>query len=297
MEPIKRIHHITAIAGPPKENLHFYRDILGLKLVKQTVNFDDKNTYHFYFSNKDMDNGTILTFFPWDTRNRGVKGSGQVGRIAFSVPKGSLPYWQKRLKEHGIDFNETAQFKRPGIAFEDKHTLRLAIVETDIEKDSNDIIGFYGVELLSSQPDLTRMTLIDELGLRELEATSDYYHLETVGEEAHHIIIPRVAPKRGRDGVGTVHHIAWSMPTYESQLKWQEYLSDQGHCVTEVKDRKYFKAIYMRERGHVLFEYATDAPGFAVDEPVEFLGQRLMLPEQYESQRAEIEASLPKLDL
>lgn len=297
MEPIKRIHHITAIAGPPQENLHFYRDILGLKLIKQTVNFDDTNTYHFYFSNKDMDDGTVLTFFPWDTRNRGVKGSGQVGRIAFSVPSGSLNHWKNHLKTHNIDFNESNMFGQDGIIFEDNHTLRLAIVETDKVKDSNDIIGFYGVELLSAKPEETHDTLRKELGLNELDSTTDFYHLETDGEERHHIVIPRVAPQRGRDGVGTVHHIAWSMPDDARQLEWQEYLESQGHRVTEVKDRNYFKAIYMREKGHVLYEYATDGPGFAVDEPIETLGQKLMLPEQYESQREEIESTLPKVEL
>lgn len=297
MEAIQRIHHITAIAGPPQENLHFYRDVLGLKLVKQTVNFDDIGTYHFYFSNKNMDNGTILTFFPWDTRNRGVKGSGQVGRIAFSVPKGSLPYWQDRLSEFGISSEETDMFGSPGISFEDNHTMHLAIVEVDQEATDHDIIGFFGSALLSAHPDKTRKTLVKDLGLKELAESPEYYHFETVGVERHHIVVPRRAISRGRDGVGTVHHIAWSMPDDLNQKEWQDFLIDRGYRVTEIKDRNYFKAMYMREKGHVLFEYATDEPGFAIDEPVESVGQKLMLPEQYESQRQEIEAKLPKIEL
>ncbi|MGO4941838.1 ring-cleaving dioxygenase [Ruoffia tabacinasalis] len=297
MEPVKHLHHITAIAGPPQENLHFYRDVLGLKLIKQTVNFDDVNTYHFYFSNKGMDDGTILTFFPWDTRNRGVKGSGQVGRIAFSVPNGSLEHWKKHLETHDVVFEESNMFGNRGIIFEDNHTLRLAIVETDAENKDSDILGFYGVELLSSRPEATRDTLRDQLGLEELEATLEFFHLETIGEQRHHIIIPKEAPARGRDGVGTVHHVAWSMEDDLKQQEWRKYLQDEGFHVTEVKDRNYFKAMYMREKGHVLFEYATDGPGFAVDEPVDALGQKLMLPEQYESQREEIERTLPKVEL
>ncbi|WP_235956158.1 VOC family protein [Ruoffia halotolerans] len=273
MEPVKHLHHITAIAGPPQENLHFYRDVLGLKLIKQTVNFDDVNTYHFYFSNKGKDDGTILTFFPWDTRNRGVKGSGQVGRIAFSVPNGSLEHWKKHLETHDVIFEESNMFGNRGIIFEDNHTLRLAIVETDEENNNSDILGYYGVELLSSQPEATRDTLRDQLGLEELEATLEFFHLETVEEQRHHIIIPKEAPARGRDGVGTVHHVAWSMEDDHKQQEWCEYLQDEGFHVTEVKDRNYFKAMYMREKGHVLFEYATDGPGFADDEPLNALGQ------------------------
>lgn len=298
MDKVRRIHHLTAIAGPAQENYDFYSKVLGLRLVKQTVNFDDTATYHFYFSNQNVDLGTILTFFPWSTRNRGVKGSGQVGRMALSIPKNSLEYWTNRLEDHGVQVESSSMFGKEGIIFEDSHTLRLAMVELDEERDNNEIVGFYGAELLSSAPEASAKQLVDELGLELLDIEDDdYYHLETVGDEAHHIVIPKVSMKRGRDGVGTVHHIAWSMQDKNELEEYQALFQEKGHNVTEVKDRNYFKSIYKREVGHVLYEYATDDPGFAVDEDFEQLGQKLMLPEQYEGMREEIEAQLPELKL
>ena len=164
-------------------------------------------------------------------------------------------------------------FGNRGINFEDNHTLRLTFVETDAENKDSDTLGFYGVELLLSRPEATQYTLCDQLGLEELEATLEFFRLENIGELRQHIIIPTQAPARGRDGIGTVHHVAWSMEDDLKQQEWCEYLQDEGFHVTEVKDRNYFKAMYMREKGHVLFEYATDGPGFADDEPLNALGQ------------------------
>ncbi|XJS10005.1 ring-cleaving dioxygenase [Aerococcaceae bacterium WGS1372] len=270
---------------------------MGLKLIKQTVNFDDPKKHHFYYSNKNVDNGTILTFFPWNTKNRGLKGSGQVGRIIFSVPKGSIAYWQERLTQFEVLYEVNELFGQSIIHFDDTHSVRLAIIESKIESDNHDIIGFFGVELLSDVPEKTRETLVKDLGLNELSSSEEYLRFETVGDIKHTILIPKETAARGRDGVGTVHHIAWSMPDEDIQKQWQIDLLKRSYCVTDIKDRNYFKAMYMKEFGGVIFEFATDGPGFSIDEPVDSLGQKLMLPEQYEAKREEIMNNLPKFTL
>ncbi|PCF84991.1 VOC family protein [Staphylococcus intermedius] len=296
MEPIKHIHHISAIVGHPKENKDFYEKVLNLRLVKKTVNFDDPGTYHLYFSNDNVDPGTIMTFFPWANAYNGRVGSGQVGRIAFRIPKNSKDYWIQRLNDNNVETTETEPFRRPTIEFEDIHGLDLALVESDEESDTNKILGFHGSVLLSLRPVETLKELVDDLGLTELEHDADYFHFETAGDLKHHIIIPKTPLLEGRWGVGTVHHIAWSVDNDEQHLAWQKYLMSQGYHVTEVKDRNYFKAIYTKERGHIIFEFATIPPGFDRDEPKDQLGQKIMLPPQYENQREELLANLPDLD-
>lgn len=298
MHKINRIHHLTAIGGPAQENYDFYHQVLGLRLVKQTVNFDDEETYHFYFANQAADEGTILTFFPWENDKQGRKGGGQVGRMAFSIPKGSLDYWRKRLENHQVEVQDNDEFGTAGIAFEDSHTVRLALIESDKTASENDILGFFGAELLSINPAESHKQLIEELGLSDLgDLHPDYHTLETLGEEKHRIIIPKEKIGYGRLGIGTVHHIAWSMPTPEDLNEYLTFFKNKKYNVTQVKDRKYFESIYVRDQGKVLYEFATDGPGFAVDEPEDKLGQKLMLPDQFESQRSEIEAKLPKLVL
>jgi len=297
MEAIKKIHHISAIVGHPQENLEFYRDVLGLRLIKQTVNFDDTGVYHLYFADENATPGTVITFFPWANAPYGIVGSGQVGTIAFRIPKGRLGEWEIYLNDQGIDTERTELFGKETLEFEDIHRLDLALVEGEEEGNNRDILGFHGAALYSSNPKETRNTLVDDMGLTELEEANDTAHFETAGDEAHHIVVPHTTLPEGVWGPGTVHHIAWSLPNSEVQLAWQEKLRDLGYGVTQVKDRNYFSAIYMRERGHVTFEFATDEPGFTVDEPLEELGQKLMLPPQYEDQRARFEQELPELKL
>ncbi|MTV23725.1 VOC family protein [Staphylococcus delphini] len=296
MEPIKNIHHISAIVGHPKENKDFYENVLNLRLVKKTVNFDDPGTYHLYFSNDNVDPGTIMTFFPWANAYDGRVGSGQVGRIAFRIPKNAKDYWIQRLKDYEIETTETELFHRPTIEFEDVHGLDLALVESDEEGETNKIVGFHGSVLLSLRPEETAKELTDDFGLTELEHDADYFHFETVGALKHHILIPKIPLPNGRWGVGTGHHIAWSVDNDEQHLAWRKELISQGYPVTEVKDRNYFNAIYTKERGHIIFEVATVGPGFERDEPKDQLGQKLMLPPQYESEREALLAQLPELD-
>ncbi|WP_342387844.1 VOC family protein [Salinicoccus bachuensis] len=297
MEAIRRIHHITAIVGDPNENLRFYRDVLGLRLIKQTVNFDDPGVYHLYFSNDDVTPGTVITFFPWTNGLVGRKGSGQVGRIAFRIPAGSMKSWKSHLAEQNIEVSMTELFGRKTLEFQDVHGLDLALVEGDRELADTRILGFHGAVLLSSHPEGTKDFLAQKLGLKLLDIDGDINHFETVGEEQHHIVIALPPMPNGRWGSGTVHHIAWSVPSEDVQRDWQKQLLDDGADVTEVKDRSYFRSIYMTDPGDVIMEFATDGPGFDVDEEKSKLGTELKLPEQYEHLRAEYEKSLPELNI
>ncbi|MGX7025803.1 VOC family protein [Vagococcus hydrophili] len=292
MESIRRIHHISAIVGEPKDNVRFYETILKLRLVKQTVNFDEPETYHLYYGNDLAEPGTLITFFPWSTTSRGRVGSGQVGRIAFRIPKGAMSYWNERLTSFDINFEISQMFNRPTMSFEDSHGLAIALVEGEEESKDTRILGFHGTALLSSQPKDTMETLRDDLGLQLVLENEDSFHLETVGPEKHHIIVPKEKLPRGRFGVGTVHHIAWSVPDDNAHREWQTYLFEEKYGVTEIKDRQYFKAIYFVEKGNVVFEIATDGPGFTINESLEELGQNLMLPPQYEYMREALVKSL-----
>lgn len=297
MQPIDHIHHISAIVGDPQANVAFYRDVLGLRLVKQTVNFDDPYTYHLYYSNQAIDNGTIITFFPWANAHAGRVGSGQVGRIAFRIPKGTSDYWQEKLTTAGIQVQESTLFNQKTLELTDVHDLALALVESEQSADSPDILGFHGAVLLSAQPAATRQTLTQDLGLQLLKETETSSHFQTVGKWQHEIVVPHQIMPAGRWGVGTVHHIAWSVPTDAVQKEWQTYLHGEQYGVTEVKDRNYFHAVYFQERGAIIFEIATEAPGFLVDEPLASVGEKLMLPPQFEAQRNDIMAHLPQLHI
>ncbi|TRM10944.1 ring-cleaving dioxygenase [Lentibacillus cibarius] len=297
MEAIKNIHHISAIVGDPNENLKFYRDVLGLRLVKQTVNFDDPGVYHLYFADYYGTPGTVITFFPWPNNNYGRKGSGQVGRIAFSVPRGSLDNWKAHLTKQNIQVEMTQLFGRDTLEFDDVHGLELAIVEGETSADHHDILGFHGAVLLSGYPEGTNGLLTGLMGLKALDRHGDNHHFETVGEDKHHIITSIPPQPAGRFGIGTVHHIAWSVPDMEVLKAWQSALKEEGFRVTAVKDRSYFNSIYTGEKGNIVFEFATDGPGFDLDEDMESLGTALKLPEQYEHKREEYETMLPKLDI
>ena len=294
MEPLKRIHHISATVGDPNENLKFYRDILKLKLVKKTVNFEDENTYHLYFSNQNVDDGTIMTFFPREDDLYGKVGGGQVRTIGFSIPKQSFKYWIEQLNLHQVKFSEELFNNKRSLVFKDPHNLSIVLVETEIEATDNNILGFYGVELLSTKPSETVQFLIHKMGLLLNEITGEFYHLEMVGKEKHQIIVNKATHEKGRLGIGTVHHIAWSVPDADHLVKWKENLEKERKLL-EIQNRKYFLSTYMRDPGSIIYELATEGPGFLVDETLEQLGQKLMLPEKYEPERDDIEASLPKL--
>ena len=305
------LHHITAIAGNAARNLAFYTETLGLRLVKKTVNFDDPSTYHLYFGDETGSPGTILTFFPWEHAAAGRLGVGQTEQIAFRVPASSLGWWTQRLIERGV--THEAPEKRFGetvLAFSDPDGTRLALVgvpDVDLEpawKDggvSSDhaIRGVHGVTLLLESGDTTGAILEGVFGFIKAgqEGAITRYQAPNVKIGANVDLHSVGQFLRGRPGRGSVHHIAFRAKDDADEEAMARKAADLfGLATTEQKDRNYFRSIYFREPGGVLFEIATDAPGFAVDEPAETLGQALKLPHQFEQHRAEIEAALPQLE-
>lgn len=296
------IHHITAIVGHPQENVDFYAGVLGLRLVKKTVNFDDPGTYHLYFGNEGGKPGTIITFFPWAGARQGVIGDGQVGVTSYVVPAGAMKFWEERLEKFKVPFTKMERFGEQYLEFDDPHGLHLEIVERE-EGEVNSwtfgevppesaIKGFGGATLLSTQPAKTADLLENIMGLEVLGQEGDFIRYRSSADIGNIIDLKLTPIGRGQMGVGTVHHIAWRAIDDQDQLDWQKHVADNGYGVTPVQDRNYFNAIYFREHGEILFEIATDPPGFAHDESQETMGVKLMLPEQYEPQRDKIESVL-----
>ncbi|CAM4139695.1 ring-cleaving dioxygenase [Lederbergia lenta] len=296
------IHHITAIVGHPQENVDFYSGILGLRLVKKTVNFDDPGTYHLYFGDKGGKPGTIITFFPWIGAQQGVIGAGQVGVTSYVVPTGALSYWEKRLEKFHIPFTKTERFDEEYLTFADPHGLQLEIVERE-EGEENEwefsgitpdvaIKGFGGATLLSTQPEKTAELLEKVMGLEQIGKAGGLIRFQSSSDIGNIIDLKVAQVERGQMGVGTVHHIAWRAKDDGDQLNWKEHVENYGYRVTPVQDRNYFNAIYFREHGEILFEIATDPPGFAHDETPGTMGESLKLPEQYEIHRDKLEQLL-----
>lgn len=304
------IHHITAISSFAAENLEFYRNVLGLRLVKKTVNFDDPYTYHLYYGDSAGSPGTIMTFFPWEASPRGKSGAGMITATAFSIPEGSIEYWENHLTTHGIEIKESIRFGDRVIQFEDPHGLILELIETPLARSINGpkhssipaahaIIGFHSATALHHSVEETKILLTDAMGMVLHDREQDRYRFKMKNEESFgHFYDVVVDPQAesGRQGAGTVHHIAFRTPTDDSQNGWQKSIREHGFSVTPVRDRKYFKSIYFHAPGGILFEIATDPPGFAIDENQENLGSGLLLPDQYEPMRSEIENRLPKLE-
>ncbi|MCY7836022.1 ring-cleaving dioxygenase [Bacillus haynesii] len=296
------IHHITAIVGHPQENVDFYAGVLGLRLVKKTVNFDDPGTYHLYFGNEGGKPGTIITFFPWVGARRGVIGDGQVGVTSYIVPKGAMAFWENRLAKFNVPYTKMNRFGEEYLEFDDPHGLHLEIVEREEgEKNNwkigeitpdNAIKGFGGATLLSKQPKKTAELLEKVMGLEKVGEEGDFVRFRSSGDIGNMIDLKLTTIGSGQMGTGTVHHIAWRAIDDNDQLEWQKYVAENGYRVTPVQDRNYFNAIYFREHGEILFEIATDPPGFAHDESHQTMGEQLMLPAQYEHYREQLERRL-----
>ncbi|MEH7252687.1 ring-cleaving dioxygenase [Neobacillus niacini] len=296
------IHHITAIVGHPQENVDFYAGVLGLRLVKQTVNFDDPGTYHLYFGDGGGKPGTIITFFPWAGARQGTIGDGQVGVTSYVVPRGAMGFWENRLEKFKVPFTKMERFGEQYLEFDDPHGLHLEIVEREEGEINNwnfsgvtpevAIKGFGGATLLSSQSQKTADLLENVMGLELVGKEGDFARYRSSADIGNVIDLKLTSTGRGRMGVGTVHHIAWRAIDDQDQLDWQKYVAANGYGVTPVQDRNYFNAIYFREHGEILFEIATDPPGFAHDESQETMGEKLMLPAQYEPHRDQIERGL-----
>lgn len=296
------IHHITAIVGHPQENVDFYGRVLGLRLVKKTVNFDDPGTYHLYFGDKGGRPGTIITFFPWVNAYQGTIGDGQVGVTSYAVPVGSLPFWVNRLASEAIPFKKAMRFGENVVQFDDPHGLHLELVERAAGADNEWTIGdvtpdvaikgFAGATLYSTNPEATERTLTEVMGLEKVAEEGDYRRYTSSADIGNTVDLKLVTGVIGTMGVGTVHHIAWRAEDDADHKEWQAYVYDKGEQVTDIKDRNYFNAIYFREAGEILFEIATDPPGFGYDESLETMGEQLMLPAQYEQYRSRIEDRL-----
>jgi glyoxalase family protein len=303
------IHHITAIASGPQQNHDFYTRVLGLRLVKKTVNFDDPGTYHFYFGDSVGSPGTILTFFPWPGAHGGKPGAGQATATAFAVPIGSIDaFWAARFASMGVaGVGRSIRFGQTVLAFEDHDGLPMELMEsTDVSPTgawatddvplAHAIRAFHSTTLTVRRLEGTEAVLVQKLGLTKLGEEGNRHRY--TGDAGHGAIVDVIvdpAAERGRSGAGTVHHVAFRADDDEAQRAWQTVLAEDGFNVSPVMDRNYFHSIYFREPSGVLFEIATDAPGFAIDEPIDSLGQTLKLPAPYESHRAAIEAHLPKL--
>ena len=305
---IAGLHHLTAIVGDPQQNVDFYTRVLGLRLVKQTVNFDDPGTYHLYYGDEVGTPGTILTFFPWPGAPQGRRGTGQIIDISFSIPATALDYWIDRLSlsKYGVTITgPTTRFDEQVISFLDPHGLSLELV-THQDKEFGSgwekgpippayaIRGFSSVTLAEVQQERTAKMLTDILGFHLIaqEGNRFRYEVGAGGPGARVDVLSLPDQPRGRIAVGTVHHAAWRTEDDAHQLAWHQHLLESGTDVTPVQDRQYFHSIYFHEPGGVLFEIATDPPGFSIDEPVEQLGTHLKLPPWLESYRSQIEKVL-----
>lgn len=306
---IKGIHHITAIAGNAKKNFDFYTRVLGLRMVKKTVNFDDPHTYHLYYGDKVGTPGTILTFFPWEGIQTGRRGARQVTEIGYSVPAGSLDFWVKRLDDNNAIYNKPAvKFGEEYVSFLDPDGLKFELTvpkqpdtreawTTSEVGAENATRGFHHITITSNKMEATAKVLTDVFGYKLLEQDANRYRFVTdaVDNAAIVDIVEIPAEIAGHVAGGSVHHVAFRVENEEILMQYREKIVNMGLNITEKIDRNYFYSLYFREPGGVLFEIATDNPGFSVDEPVEELGSGLKLPAQYEAYREEIEQSLPKL--
>jgi len=303
------LHHITVIAGDPQENLDFYVGVMGMRFVKKSVNQDAPGTYHLFYADGEAHAGTDLTFFPWPDMGPGVTGAGQTVEVALAIPQGTLPYWMERLGRAGVAISgPVTRFGEQLITFQDPHGLNLALVETADPREftpwaespvpaDRQVLGLHGARLLVREGERSVRFLVDGLGFREI-GTEDGWRRFAVGAGGSGRVLDleeRPGERRGAWGRGSVHHIAWRVPDDDSHVAVQRRVANAHRSPTEVIDRFWFKSIYFKEPGGALFEVATDGPGFTVDEPLESLGETLVLPPWLEPRRGAIEAGLQPL--
>ncbi|MDL2344855.1 VOC family protein [Deinococcus sp. MIMF12] len=309
--PVQGLHHVTVMASDPQRNIDFYSGTLGQRLVKVTVNFDDPGTYHFYYGDLTGGPGTIMTHFPWPGARRGVRGNGEVVATAYSAPRGSDGYWEARLRDHGFAPTRTERFGQPVLTFEDPDGTWVELVFEDggavqpwpasPVPAEHELRGFHSVTAWVGDTGAVRELLVGHLGFTEAgsepdpEGTRTRFRGSGDGVGLYVDVIERPGQPRGTFGAGSIHHVALRTRDDAEQEAYLAGLTQVGYRPTPVQDRQYFHSIYFREQSGVLFEIATDAPGFADDEPVEELGQHLKLPAWYEDRRAAIEAHVPKI--
>lgn len=310
-QPVSGLHHVTAIAGDPQRNLDFYAGLLGMRLVKLTVNFDDPEAYHFYYGDALGRPGTILTFFSWPGAQRGRIGAGQIAATALSIPLDALDFWAARLRDAGVAISGPDE--RAGqslIRFADPDGLALELIgsagaaakagwDGGPVAPEQAIRGLHSVTLAEATPTRTAPLLTQTMGLAQVSETAGGLVRYAAGAGGASQLVDVVPAPTGRGlvAVGTAHHVAWRTPDDPAQIDWRRTLVEQRYNVSPVMDRTYFHSIYFREPGGVLFEIATDAPGFTVDESAEQLGQSLRLPPWLEQHHDLIERSLPPVHL
>jgi glyoxalase family protein len=303
------IHHITAIAGEAQRNYDFYTKTLGLRFVKKTVNFDDPQTYHFYFGDEKGTPGTILTFFPWPRVKHGKNGTGMVTEIGYSVPADSLTFWKKRFEDAGVGHDEIIErFGEKQLPFHDPDGLCLSLIEAK-KKDSRHgwvtegidassaIKGFHTAVITLNDIRETAAILTEVFGYKLADQDRNMYRYQTDAVENAALIDLLEEPNApgGINAGGTNHHIAFRVKDEETQMAIRRKIVDRGLYITEKINRDYFFSLYFREPGGVLFEIATDNPGFTTDETIETLGSALQLPDRYKPIRDRIEKALPEL--
>ena len=311
-EKIAGLHHVTAIASDPQRNVDFYVGLLGLRLVKRTVNFDDPGTYHFYFGDARGTPGTILTFFPWPGARRGHRGVGQIEATAFAISRDSVGYWLARFKEQHVTAEKTsARFGEEVIRFTDPDGLLLELIAADspgkVESWADpsaagpaerSLRGFHSVSAALEGYERTAQLLTGSFGYRLVKESGNRFRFAAPSESGPGRIVDLLCMPDSRPGHvagGSVHHIAFRAKDDDEQLQWRQHLVELGYNVTPVIDRIYFHSIYFREPGGVLFEIATEPPGFTLDETIEELGSKLRLPPWLESARSKIETILPAI--
>lgn len=308
---IRGLHHVTAIAGDPQRNLDFYVGLLGLRFVKRTVNFDDPGTYHFYFGDNRGTAGTILTFFPWPGARRGIRGTGQIESTAFAISPSSIGFWLDRSKKQHVAAEKISRFGDEGIRLVDPDGLLLELIASShlpsVEHWANSSIppehslhGFHSVSAALEGYEKTARLLTDVFGYRLTENVGNRFRFASADKNAPGRIVDLLCmpdAAMGRVAAGSVHHLAFRARDEAELLKWREQIVGVGYNVTPVIDRTYFHSIYFREPGGVLFEIATEPPGFTFDEKLEELGTHLRLPPWMESVRSQVERILPPIQL
>lgn len=306
------IHHVTVIAGDARENLHFYTKVLGMRLVKKSVNQDSPGTYHLFFADAVGTPGTDLTFFPWPDLPRAGDGAGQIVEVPIAVPPESMDYWRARLREHDVEIlGDEEHFGEPAVTFRDPHGLALALVAASTRRpyvawDASpvpveyQVCGLHSVRAVVRDLEATRLLLTEVLGFDYLGEYESWHRFAAAdGDVSGQYYDVRVDPDApaASSGTGGVHHVAWRVPDDESEMSVQKAIRAAGLNPTPQIDRFWFRSVYFREPGGVLFELATDGPGFDRDENLDALGEELILPPWLEPDRAAIEAALPDLGL
>jgi glyoxalase family protein len=304
------IHHITAITGSAADNLSFYNQLLGLRLIKKTVNFDDPYTYHLYYGDAVGTPGTALTFFPWEHLPQGRPGTGMVTAVAFVTARSALDFWWDRLRSFHVAVGATERFGDPVLQFKDPDGLGLELIGLDEPSTvsvwqngpvpaAEAIRGFHSATESTGHIATSRALLVGLMKMTPEGVEGNRHRFRITDRHTpgrfYDMVMDENTPK-GEMGTGSVHHIAFRTPTEEAQTGWQSLLRQNGFSVTPVRDRSYFRSIYFHEPGGVLFEIATDGPGFTIDETPERLGHALKLPPQYEPMRKTIEGRLPRLE-